>query len=129
MEQTNDSTFSPAWNTADSLIYHLLKDKRKIMRDNMTDAEVILWQHIKSKKLGVKFRRQHVIDSYIPDFVALSCKLIIEVDGESHKHQKEQDEDRTQSLIRKGYRVIRFTNNEVVNDIKSVIEKIKLELL
>ena len=88
MEESNDNTFTPEWITANPYTYQLLKDKRKEMRDNMTEAETGLWEHIKSKKLGVKFRSQHVIGNYIPDFVALTCRLIIEVDGEIHNYQK-----------------------------------------
>ena len=123
-----DNQFKEHWNTADPLIYSGLKDKRKEMRDNMTLAEAVLWEHIKSKKLGIKFRRQHVICNYIPDFVALSCKLIIEVDGEIHNFQKEQDEQRTFELNEKGYKVIRFKNEEVLYDINSVLDKIKREM-
>lgn len=117
----NDSDKDPYvehWNTGNPVTYYTLKDKRKEMRDNMTPAEDKLWQEIKSKKLGVKFRRQHVIGNYIPDFVALSSKLIIEVDGEIHKFQKEEDEQRTYDLNQRGFRVIRFTNEEVLKDIK-----------
>ena len=128
MNQTTDSTFSPKWNTADPSLYDLLKDKRKLLRDNMTDAETVLWEQIKSKKLGVKFRRQHIIANYIPDFVALSCNLIIEVDGEIHKYQKEEDEQRTIELAEKGFKVIRFTNYEVLKNIELVLQKIKREL-
>lgn len=94
------------------------------MRDNMTPAEERLWGEIKSKKLGVKFCRQHIIGNYIPDFVALSCKLIIEVDGEIHKYQQEDDEQRTYELNQQGFKVIRFTNEEVIKNIKQVLEKI-----
>ncbi len=76
MSDSDKSSFIEHWNTANSLTYPILKDKRKVMRDNMTPAEERLWEEIKSKKLGVKFRRQHIIGNYIPDFVAISCKLI-----------------------------------------------------
>lgn len=122
------NTYIPKWNTANPYTYSILKDKRKEMRDNMTEAESVLWEHIRSKKLSIKFRRQHVICNYIPDFVALSCKLIIEVDGEIHKYQKEQDEQRTFELNEKGYKVIRFTNEEVLHNINSVLDKIKREV-
>ena len=128
MNETNNNQFKENWNTANPYSYNILKDKRKEMRDNMTLAESVLWEHIKSKKLGAKFRRQHVIYNYIPDFVALSCKLIIEVDGEIHNYQKEQDDQRTFELNQKGYKVIRFTNEEVLHDINSVLEKIKREI-
>ena len=128
MQQMKDNQFKEYWNTADPFIYSGLKDERKEMRDNMTEAEAVLWEQIKSKKLGVKFRRQHVIGNYIPDFVVLSCKLIIEVDGKIHKYQKEQDEQRTFDLNEKGYKVIRFTNEEVLHEINSVLDKIKREI-
>jgi 5-methyltetrahydrofolate--homocysteine methyltransferase len=128
MDEPNNKPFTPKWNTANPYTYQLLKDKRKEMRDNMTTAEEALWEHIKSNKLGVKFRRQHVIGNFIPDFVALSCKLIIEVDGEIHKYQKKDDEQRTYSLNEKGFKVIRFTNDEILRDINLVLEKIKKEL-
>ena len=129
MDKPNNKTFTSNWNTANPFTYYVLKDKRKEMRDNMTPAEERLWDEIKSKKLGAKFRRQHVIGNYIPDFVALSSKLIIEVDGEIHKYQKEEDERRTYELAQRGFKVIRFTNDEVLKDIKKVLEKIKSELI
>ena len=58
------NTFIPKWNTANPYTYSILKDKRKEMRDNMTEAESVLWEHIRSKKLGVKFRRQHIIGNF-----------------------------------------------------------------
>lgn len=124
----DNNKFKEYWNTADPFTYSGLNEKRKEMRDNMTLAESVLWEHIKSKKLGVKFRRQHVINNYIPDFVALSCKLIVEVDGEIHNFHKEADAQRTFYLNELGYKVIRFTNLEVLNDINIVLQKIKNEL-
>lgn len=67
----------PRWNTAQSDFYRQYKFRREELKNNMTDAEKVLWEHLKNKKMGVKFRCQHVIDSYIPDFVALSIKLIV----------------------------------------------------
>jgi very-short-patch-repair endonuclease len=117
--------FYPEWKTADPYFYSVLKDKRKQMRDNMTNAESVLWEYIKSKKLGVKFRRQHIIGNFIPDFVCLTCKLIIEVDGEIHNFQKEYDNGRTFLLKEEGFRIIRFKNEEVLQNIELVVEKIK----
>lgn len=91
----------------------------------MTEAEKAVWAHIKSKKLGVKFRRQHVIGPYIVDFVALEYNLVIEIDGGIHKKQTLQDKERSFNLNQKGYKVIRFTNEEVLNDIMSVIGQIQ----
>ncbi len=119
------SAFFPEWKTANPHFYPLIKDVRKCMRDNMTEAEIILWEQIKSNKLDVKFRRQHIIANFIPDFVALSIKLIIEVDGEIHNFQKEYDNDRTYLLSQQGFRVIRFTNREVIDNLDQVLSKIK----
>ena len=124
MDASDKNPYIEHWNIANPFTYHVLKDKRKEMRDNMTPDEEKLWDEIKSKKLGVKFRRQHVIGNFIPDFVVLSCKLIIEVDGEIHKFQKAEDEQRTFDLNQRGFKVIRFTNEEVLKDIKKVLEKI-----
>lgn len=124
----NDDQFKEHWNTADPLTYSGLNDKHKEMRDNMTLAESVLWQQIKSNKLGVKFRRQHVIANYIADFVSLSNKLIIEVDGDIHKQQQKEDEYRTLKLNAIGYKVIRFTNEEVLYEIDIVLNKIKREI-
>jgi very-short-patch-repair endonuclease len=79
---------------------------------------------LRNKKFGVKFRRQHIIDIYIVDFVALSKKLVVEVDGDSHKNKEEYDLLRTQVLNSKGFRVIRFTNQEVLHCTENVIEQI-----
>jgi len=117
--------FFPKWNTADPYFFILLKERRKEMMDNMTEAESILWERLKSNQLGVKFRRQHIIEYFIPDFVALSCKLIIEIDGEIHNFQKKNDSEREHFLTENGYKVIRFENEEVLNDIEQVIKKIK----
>ena len=94
----------------------------------MTPAEKLLWERLKAKKLGVKFRRQHIIETFIPDFVALSIKLIVEVDGEIHLKKKLADQERTEILEMSGYKVIRFTNEDVENDIEGVVQKIKNEI-
>lgn len=64
----------------------------------MTPAELILWEYLRNKKLGVKFRRQHIVDCYIPDFVSLQIKLIIEVDGKIHMKRWKEDLERTRKL-------------------------------
>ena len=91
----------------------------------MTAAEIKLWHYLRNKKMGVKFRRQHIIEFYISDFVALSIKLIIEVDGKIHLKQQAKDEERTRRLELLGYKIIRFTNEEVEKNIDVVIKVIK----
>ena len=93
----------------------------------MTEAESVLWSFLKSKSLGVRFRRQHPIAGYIPDFVCLSKRLIIEIDGGYHNVDTQilSDEKRTDFLNEKGFEVIRFTNDEVLNNTIDVVEEIK----
>ena len=109
----------------------LLIKKAKENRDNPTEAEALLWEQLKSKKLEHKFRRQHLINDFIVDFVCLSKKLIIEVDGGYHLAAKQQisDEERTKVLENEGFEIIRFKNQEVIGDNENVIKTIiqKLE--
>ena len=91
------------------------------LRKELTPAERKLWSHIRNDQLGVNFRRQHAIGNYIPDFICIEKKLIIELDGSQHLEQEEYDEERTKYLNSLGYKVIRFWNNEVTNNIDSVI--------
>jgi len=107
---------------------HLLIEKAQKMRANPTPAEDALWQSLRAKNLDAKFRQQHLIADFIVDFVCLTKKLIIEVDGKIHDSQKEQDQQRTDILNKLGYKVIRFKNEEVLGDIDNVLSKIKKEL-
>jgi very-short-patch-repair endonuclease len=91
------------------------------LRKELTAAEHKLWSLIRNDQLGVNFRRQHAIGKYIPDFVCIEKKLIIEVDGSQHLEQQEYDNERMKYLESEGYKVIRFWNNEVTNNIDSVI--------
>ena len=88
------------------------------LRKEETPAERKLWAYLRGKKIkGVKFRRQHAIGNYIVDFCSIKEKLIIELDGSQHLDQVEYDEERTAYLKEKGYKVIRFWNNQVMSDI------------
>ena len=97
-------------------------------RKNMTKAEACLWKYAlkNSMRMGIAFRRQRPIDKYIVDFVSLKLKLIIEVDGNSHNIESVnlQDETRQIELENLGYIVIRFTDEEVLKNMNSVIFKI-----
>ncbi len=106
--------------------YRILKDFARENRKNMTEAESVLWNSIRNKGLGVKFLRQHIIGDYIVDFVCQETGLIIEVDGGYHSEpcQKEEDDTRTRYLESKGFKVIRFTNEEILFNIESVINKV-----
>ena len=109
---------------------HLLNQKAKEMRKEPTHAEKVLWTELKSKSLeDYKFRQQHLVDDFIVDFVCLSEKLIVEVDCGIHDLQKEYDAQRTEILNKKGFKVIRFSNEEVIDSVSIVLEKIKEELI
>ena len=91
----------------------------------MTDAERRLWQRLRGNQLGVKFRRQHPFENYILDFVCLPLALIVEVDGGQHTEQAEYDSKRTALLEAAGFRVQRFWNNQVLNELDAVVEVIR----
>ena len=107
-----------------------LEQAAKDMRSNPTETENMLWQKLRAKKTGHKIRRQHIIDTYIADFVSLDKGVIIEIDGGIHntETQKEYDINRTEVLNNCGFEVIRFTNDEVLNDIFSIVKQIKQHL-
>lgn len=93
----------------------------------MTEAEEILWKHLRAGKIkGIKFRRQHPVGSFVLDFYCAEAKMGIEIDGEIHKRQEiaEYDEGRTFELDKLGIQVIRFTNEEVKTDVGKVVSKI-----
>ncbi|MFS4494234.1 leucine--tRNA ligase [Maribacter sp. 2308TA10-17] len=115
--------------TGDSSIIGTLLERAKEMRQNPTEAETKLWEVLRKKDFIYKFRRQHPIYKYIVDFVCLEKNLIIEVDGKIHEHQLNEDAERQLILEqKKGFKVIRFTNEEVLNNIQAVKEKIREEL-
>ena len=110
--------------------FNLLKRNAKSNRRYPTTAEAMLWENVRGKALGVRFRRQHQIGSYIADFVCLKYNLVVEVDGGYHYfgNQIISDEIRTKYLESQGFTVIRFDNNEVLQDIEGVIAKIKRKM-
>ena len=119
------------WETANPALYDLLKEKAKKMRNQPTEAEKMLWNILANKGLeGYKFRRQHIIGQYIVDFICLEKKLIIEVDGSVHNVQEqiEHDQLRTEWLESKGFKIVRFTNKQVLLDSLNTIEIIRKEL-
>ncbi|MBK7856502.1 MAG: DUF559 domain-containing protein [Bacteroidetes bacterium] len=127
LSQPADSK-NPAYQTADKLVYGEIKNHAREKRKNLTEAEEKLWEYLKDEQTGYKIRRQHIIDTFIGDFVCLEKKVVIEVDGGYHQQQKDEDAARTMMINLKGFSVIRYTNEEVLNDPKSVQQKIKEEL-
>lgn len=116
---------------ADPLLYSLLKEFAIENRKKTTEAEFILWNYLKGNTFGAHFRRQHIIGKFIADFVCLSRKLIIEVDGKYHQLPEQQitDEERTSWLKSKGFTVIRFKNEQIVADTNVVLETINAYII
>ena len=102
----------------------------KTLRRNSTDAERKLWYSIRSKQLdGLKFRRQHPLGNYVVDFVCLEKRLIIELDGGQHAINKEKDIERDNWLKNEGYTVLRFWNNDVLDNLDGVLSEIRKYLV
>ncbi len=94
----------------------------------MTPPEQALWSRLRGNRLGVKFQRQVVLAPFIADFASRSERLVIELDGDSHAATEAYDTARTASLVKRGYRVIRFTNADVLSNIEGVLRVILIEL-
>lgn len=107
---------------------HLLFERAKKLRENMTQAELVLWEYLRQHPLGYKFRRQHPVGIYVVDFYCHKLKLVIEVDGWVHQKEEVMEADvvRQRQLEREGLKVVRFTNEEVLKKKEVVIEKINL---
>ena len=96
------------------------------LRNNLTPAETRLWSALQNKQLeGLRFRCQHPVGNFILDFYCPSCKLVVEVDGEIHTRQTEYDNARTSKLAEYGYKILRFTNEQVMNDLPKVLLEIR----
>lgn len=107
-----------------------LKSKRKHLRNNSTEAEILLWTYLKGKQLnGRKFRRQQSVGNYIVDFYCPEEKLVVELDGDFHfdEEVKKYDEERTDYIINLGIKLIRFENQEVLYDLETVLKSIEKE--
>ena len=104
----------------------ILKPKlQRNLRNGATDAERRLWQHLRGRQLdGCKFRRQHPFGAYILDFVCLDRMVVVELDGSQHAEHVETDSRRTAFLEISGFTVLRFWNNQVLDDIEGVGEAI-----
>ncbi len=110
----------------------VLYEYAKQMRRNSTEAEEIMWQQLRNKQVaGLKFRRQHPVDRFIVDFYCHKINLAIELDGEIHNESEQRDLDkgRTETLKEFGINVIRFRNEEVLDNIGNVINKLTEEIL
>ncbi len=101
----------------------------RAMRTDMSPPEAKLWHHLRAKRFhGIKFSRQVLIGPYIADFAAREAGLVIELDGDSHGTQVAYDERRTALIENEGYKVIRFTNRDVLGNLDGVVEMIGMAL-
>ena len=101
------------------------QSKARDLRKNLTEAERLLWKHLRLRQMGnFKFRRQQPIDNFIVDFICFEKRLIVEIDGGHHSEQPVQDAKRDQYLKEQGFTVLRFWNSEVEKEIEAVKEQI-----
>ncbi len=105
-------------------------ERAKYLRENMTEAEQLLWEKLNKKQLGVRFKAQHPIDIFIADFYCHSARLVVEIDGDVHsvKEQKEWDNARTEVMEEFGISILRFKNEDIYKNVEEVINKIKQQL-
>jgi acyl-coenzyme A synthetase/AMP-(fatty) acid ligase/very-short-patch-repair endonuclease len=127
-EVSLQSGVAPRYHTTNAGLFNVLNDKSKRMRNNPTSAEEVLWQAVRKHNAGYHIRRQHIIGQFIVDFVCLEKKLVIEVDGDIHDYQIEEDAARTAFLNEYGFEVIRFKNQEVILNTAKVVRQIEEKL-
>ena len=99
--------------------------RAKELRREITPAEKILWQELRTNKLGIHFRRQQVIAGFIVDFYCHKAGLVIEVDGDIHDLQQEEDARREKVLSEMGLRIVRFGNEEVMKNLSAVVGNVR----
>jgi very-short-patch-repair endonuclease len=113
----------PAFSRPDS-------QRARELRGQMTDAEIRLWMRLRGNQMvGHHFRRQVPIGPYVADFVCIKAHLVVEVDGSQHQTDISRDEERSAWLRARGFRVLRFWNNDVLQQTDSVLEKVRLTLI
>lgn len=100
------------------------RTRAKSLRSEMSPVQAKLWAVLRGGRVGVKFQREVVLEPYIADFASRSGRLVIEVDGDSHAGRESYDAARTVALEARGYRVIRFTNHEVLTNLEGVTRAI-----
>ena len=120
-----DKTLAPRYTQPSNLT-----PNAQILRKKSTDAERLLWRNLRDRQLcSEKVRRQHPIGPYIVDFVFLEKKLIVELDGGQHQIRRAADEKRDKWLIQEGYTILRFWNNDALNNAEGILETIRKHLL
>jgi very-short-patch-repair endonuclease/tetratricopeptide (TPR) repeat protein len=114
----------PDYFTAEPSLYSLLKSRAEEFRSNPTQAEKVAWELFRENKTAYHIRRQHLIGRFIVDFVNIKTKTVIEIDGDIHDYQKEDDASRTKYLTEKGFEVIKFRNEKVIGDPDGFIKEV-----
>lgn len=111
--------------------YGLLKPYSIENRKKPTDAEAVAWEYLRAGRMGVKFRRQHAIADFIVDFVCLSQRIVVEIDGGYHQVEEQEENDgmRDRILEKLGYTTLRYTNDQVFNDIDYVLDDIRQHII
>jgi very-short-patch-repair endonuclease len=104
------------------------RNRAKDLRKKLTEPERRLWYRLRADRLGVKFQKQAVLAPYIVDFAARSERLVIEIDGDTHRETQAYDAARTETLEQRGYRVIRFANRDVMTNLDGVLRAILIAL-
>jgi leucyl-tRNA synthetase len=112
------------WKTSHADKWRSLKEHGRENRRRSTPAESLLWSRLRNRQTGFKFRRQHAIGPFIVDFVCFYNRLVVEVDGEIHNFQQEEDREREAFLLENKFSILRFTNDRVLNDTDNVIDEI-----
>ena len=97
----------------------------KHLRANMTPAELILWQHLRNNKMGVRFKAQHPLKHFIADFYSFPIRLVIEIDGSIHDLIQKEDAERTKEIEETGNMVIRFSNDDIFYNLENVLSRIR----
>jgi very-short-patch-repair endonuclease len=104
------------------------RNRAKQLRQAMTRAETLLWRYVKADRIdGLGFRRQVPIQNYIADFICISAKIVVELDGESHDFEERQtaDQNRDAFFVSERFQVLRFTNEQVMANLEGVVETIR----
>lgn len=105
---------------------HALRDQARVLRQTMTPAETVLWSHLRRYQLSaLRFRRQQPIAGFIVDFSCPAAQLVVEVDGEIHDSQIDYDRERDHILSARGLRVLRFSNDRIMNDLSACLLEIR----
>ena len=107
----------------------MVSSRAQILRSNPTEAEKALWCHLRRRQLdGFRFRRQQPIGPFVVDFFCPEARLVVEVDGGQHAVRADEDSERTAWLESRGYRVVRYWNNEVLGNVEGVLGDLRLQL-